>query len=301
LPLQHSVCEAAPDHLPQAGTDSKPELKCTYPGCSSNRTFKRKADLNRHKKKHTLEIRLNCPVISCSKQFYRSDKLKSHLLRGHYKHETCTCPIEGCSISNVSLFILERHIEQVYHERGIGEYRIGRNDLVCDLKKCKRSFEEPNDLRQHLSSHDRNERLAQSNILDNMGFDPVTLNIICPVCREKCQDYQHHLEQNHLVVDLPHWDAIIADYGKAGLKPYSWIKPANWVPFNYRHYADDRVLHCSFCGTEMAKLYGDSTHHLGLLDVTGDIYEHRYAILRLLPNFIYHPVFKNDPLFSRAS
>jgi hypothetical protein len=61
---------------------------CTYPGCRRIEPFKRKADLERHGKKHS-PPELNCEIEGCNRKgprgFYRQDKLRDHQRQKHKK------------------------------------------------------------------------------------------------------------------------------------------------------------------------------------------------------------------------
>ncbi|RYN27488.1 hypothetical protein AA0114_g12549 [Alternaria tenuissima] len=54
-------------------------LQCPH-GCTS--TFRRREDYRRHMKKHTGPF-FPCTYPNCSKMFYRQDKLRDHLAKGH--------------------------------------------------------------------------------------------------------------------------------------------------------------------------------------------------------------------------
>jgi hypothetical protein len=59
---------------------------CTYPGCRWTKPFKRKADLERHEKKHRRPD-LDCSVDGCDRKgahgFHRQDKLRDHQRKKH--------------------------------------------------------------------------------------------------------------------------------------------------------------------------------------------------------------------------
>lgn len=46
--------------------------------------------------KHQPKKELPCPAVNCKKTFYRSDKLKDHLRKGHDKDTYFSCPVQGC-------------------------------------------------------------------------------------------------------------------------------------------------------------------------------------------------------------
>ncbi|KAF2495846.1 hypothetical protein BU16DRAFT_358463 [Lophium mytilinum] len=64
---------------------------CPHPGCSG-RSFGRRADRDRHVRKHSATERtFVCPEPGCVKRFYRKDKLLDHTRQGHRPVASCTC------------------------------------------------------------------------------------------------------------------------------------------------------------------------------------------------------------------
>jgi hypothetical protein len=82
-------------------SDEEEEYRCSYPGCSSTGTFKRKYELQRHEKKHDESQQQRCLGLGCNKHFYRLDKLWDHIRAS--RHAAFECPAPHCSMSFPSL------------------------------------------------------------------------------------------------------------------------------------------------------------------------------------------------------
>lgn len=199
------VCE---DHIIPANKSTENEQricwKCSWRGCHL-KTFKRKYELDRHMKKHT-GVSILCPIVYCSKQFYRPDKLDDHLRQGHTEGEEGQCQVSGCSQPPMPLVLLRVHARYHSRYRMFSELTSSRGflqglnnhgwEVKCDLKKCKRWFYRPSELQKHLETHDLGDRVAQWDIVKRMGFDPNTLQVICPVCAQQFRNptrFESHL------------------------------------------------------------------------------------------------------------
>lgn len=75
---------AIPRNLPNTNaTRTNPDgcrIQCDFSGCTAS--FVRAHDFRRHRAKHSGQNR-PCPVSGCPRNYYRRDKLSSHLLYGH--------------------------------------------------------------------------------------------------------------------------------------------------------------------------------------------------------------------------
>jgi hypothetical protein len=70
-------------------------FRCPYPSCSA-KTFSRESDRKRHMGIHSeMSLRFPCPLTPCKRSFYRKDKLKDHLRKGHRQYQSCTCGQRG--------------------------------------------------------------------------------------------------------------------------------------------------------------------------------------------------------------
>ncbi|OCK78369.1 hypothetical protein K432DRAFT_444679 [Lepidopterella palustris CBS 459.81] len=302
----------------QTDTTTTEGLKCKWPGCRSNKTFKRKYEYNRHMKKHTRTVSLPCPVVYCPRQgsrsFYRWDKLFDHLRTGHTEDETCRCLVDGCTAPQMPLNLLRLHAR--YHDVDINKHpnlatscdflkilRSFSTARKCDLKKCKRwlSADETGSLQEHLLRHPLDDRRSQSEVIEKMGYDPITAEIVCPLCQQHFTDsvqFAPHLETTHLTTDPAHWLSfkhhVPADSPAAAR--YIW---RGWE--NKEGASED--CYCRHCGdyaSSQSNKWID--HHLGLLAMSNEIRVARPRILRLLPAFADHPVFKADmPTVHRAA
>jgi len=165
----------------------------------------------------------------------------------------------------------------------------------CDLKKCKRWFSatETNHLQEHLLSHSLDDRLSQRDIIREMGYDPNTMRIICPICHQNFTNsaqFIPHLETAHLTTNVDHWLSfkrqVPAD--NPATPQYIW---QGWVN---KDGASEECF-CHYCGNYASSQGNDwIDHHLGLLKVSDEIQTTRANLLRLLPDFAEHPIFKID-------
>jgi hypothetical protein len=48
--------------------------------------------------KHGAPNQFHCIAINCKKQFYRADKLKDHIRKGHDEDTFYACPVQGCDL-----------------------------------------------------------------------------------------------------------------------------------------------------------------------------------------------------------
>jgi len=276
--------------------------KCNWPGCPSNTVFKRKYEYERHMKKHTKVISIPCPVEYCPRQgsrsFYRSDKLSDHLRTAHTENEKCRCLVEGCTAVHVPLNLLRVHASRHYVDinmppnlatshaflKALGSFRMDRK---CDLKKCKRLFSgaETNDLQEHLLKHSLDDRLSQTDVIREMGYDPVTTRIICPLCHQdftNSAQFVPHLETAHLTTNVDHWLSF-----KRQIAAENRFSPQHsqhvWTCW------PGAPRKCNYCGNNF-----QVKHHLELLKTSNEIRAARASILRLLPTFVDHPIFEID-------
>jgi len=306
----HSTASLSESVNDQTKTINTEGLKCKWPGCRSNKTFKRKYEYNRHMKKHTQIVSLPCPVVYCPRQgsrsFYRWDKLFDHLRTGHTEDEICRCLVDGCTAPQMPLSLLRLHAR--YHDVDINKHpnlatscdflKVLRSFSMarkCDLKKCKRWFgaDEAGHLQEHLLRHPLEDRCSQSDVIRKMGYDPITTEIICPLCERSFADsvqFVSHLENAHLTTDSAHWLSfkrhVPADSPTA--TRYIW---RGWE--NKDGPSED--CYCRYCGdyaSSQSSKWID--HHLGLLTMSNEITVARARILRLLPTFADHPVFEAD-------
>ena len=301
----------------ELATTDEEGLKCKWPGCRSSRTFKRKYEYNRHMKKHTRTISLPCPVVYCPRQgsraFYRWDKLFDHLRTGHTEDEPCKCLVDGCTTTQMPLNLLRLHAR--HHDIDINKHpnlatsydflKVLRSFSMarkCDLKKCKRwiGADGTGYLQQHLRQHSLEDRRSQSDVIKNMGYDPTTAEIICPLCQKHFADsaqFIPHLETTHLATNSYHWLTfkrhVLAD--SPTTTRYIW---RGWE--NKDGSSED--CYCTFCNNYASSQSSSwIDHHLGLLVMSDDIKAVRARILRLLPEFADHPIFETDmPTVHRA-
>jgi hypothetical protein len=155
LSMQDYLTPTGESFNDQVEATATEELNCKWPGCRTNKTFKRKYEYSQHIKKHTQIINLPCPIVYCPRQgsrsFFRWDKLFDHRRTGHTEDETSKCIVDGCTAPQMPLNLLRLHAR--YHDVDINKQpnlvtscdflKVLRSFSMaqkCDLKKCKRWF-----------------------------------------------------------------------------------------------------------------------------------------------------------------
>ena len=166
-------------------------LKCNWPGCSSESVFRRKYELERHMLKHTGQDLYPCTAICCdrhgTKSFKRADKFREHV-RNHPEGSLFSCPDEHCSLGPFSLASLVVHVWdshgcQVYTNQGM-EYVWATMCLqkACPIQGCRKPFRDISSLQEHLKQHERRDIVAQSHALELAGFNPTSCGFVCLIC-----------------------------------------------------------------------------------------------------------------------
>lgn len=194
----------------------KPAFKCTVEGCKA-KPFTRMSELQRHRGKHSRH-RYSCPAQGCNrsgvKGFYRLDKLRDHMLAGHDDDTPCTCPY--CSLSECdseqrgTSQTLTRDILLVhlYHRGDILGIKYVNNSRCCPIPRCpfriflghfpSMGILKLDALQLHLLEHDQKGRANFKTKVRERGYDVVTGDVICPMCKAKFQHPGHSKFVNHL-------------------------------------------------------------------------------------------------------
>jgi hypothetical protein len=214
--------------------------------------------------------------------------------------------VDGCTTAHVPLNLLRLHAR--YHNIDVNKspnlaashdfLKVLRSFSMarkCDLKKCKRWFSavESDHLQAHLSSHSLDDRLSQRDVIREMGYDPTTLRMICPICDQSftnSDQFVPHLENKHLTTNVDHWLSFKRKVptDNPATPQYVW---QGWVN---KDGASEECF-CDYCGNYASSQGNDwIDHHLELLKVSDEIRAARASILRLLPDFADHPIFEID-------
>ena len=185
----------------QAPYQAPPTWTCSVDGCSS-RTYGRRTELLRHQKMHNASREYPCAAHDCprvgQRGFTRKDKLIDHMLAGHDEEALFACPTPGCAIG-LTRDMLTLHTQQDTPATKLGLYR------VCPMPRCSfriHAWRKPLDeLRIHIiKQHHQEGRKAYAGLLKSRGYEPVAVNIVCPLCTYASQSYtefQVHLLQGH--------------------------------------------------------------------------------------------------------
>lgn len=178
---------------------------CNVQGCNSV-TFGRRTELLRHQKKHLASRDFSCAAQQCRRTgqhgFTRKDKLIDHMLAGHDEEDLFACPSFGCTIS-LPRDLLSLHTKQDTPATRLSLYR------VCPMPRCSyriHAWRKPlDDLRAHIiEQHDQEGRKAYAGLLKERGYDPITVDIVCPLClcaSRSHKDFQKHFLTNHGEID----------------------------------------------------------------------------------------------------
>ncbi|KAF2658860.1 hypothetical protein K491DRAFT_234755 [Lophiostoma macrostomum CBS 122681] len=274
-------------------------IKCKRPRCKYRGTFGRVYDLNRHMKKHTTEQQLRCLFVDCTCCFYRQDKLRKHLMskKAHGNDDLARCAQPYCDATPMTLDLLKIH--SIWHKR-MGHVPDGIlaklwEERSCPLTLCDQSIKmsflySKDNMPDHIRTHFWTERRESQDAMRNSTYNPVTGDIICPICGATCQTtprFAEHLDVEHLE---GHLQAFIARlrirFGYDGWESWDVIDKHRFANYG-----------CSACGVDEAAARDRATReeigrrHRALLQVDEGIRTHRRAILNLLPSFSFHPVF----------
>jgi hypothetical protein len=184
-------------------------FKCAYPGCKYRGSFSRVYDLTRHMKKHNKERELRCPVVNCGRSFHRTDKLRDHLKskKNHSNDELASCVHPDCDARPMTLDLLKVHSinHKTYRRHAAGCVVASLwKERCCPLPSCPHSINHSN-MVEHIRIHLLTERKEAQDAIEVSGYNPLTGDIICPLCRRQCQttsDFEEHLGGEHLANHL---------------------------------------------------------------------------------------------------
>lgn len=275
-------------------------LQCDFPGCHSRATFKRKYELQRHMKKHERKETYPCPAIDCDRKglrsFYRADKLVHHLGTGHGDNDSYLCPLAGCLTHPMSFDEIKLHARNHYGRcNPVVEtlQRIPGSQRQCMLKNCLKRLNILK-MQSHLLDHTMNERLEETAVIQQMGYDAKTVKVICPLCElllHNHGEFAVHLRSVHLTTDSAH----LAKFQEsvANIIHKIW-RDVIWYPWEVRYDCDTvKSMVCPTCGQPAStrRPVDRIDHHLQLLPDQNEVRPYRWDILRLCPNFGTHPVF----------
>lgn len=290
-------------------------LSCDWPGSRCKLTFKRRYELDRHKRtQHERRQSYPCPALGCNRQgskaFYRNDKLKHHVRIVHTDDDSFACPVKGCQFylpPDLLALHLWNHgttnicktafsvISWLWQLEELN--REGRRRRICPLRDCLEVLSEPASLARHLLRHNQQMRLHESSSILNAGFSVVTLGIICPVCKLETAshlDFIHHVEASHLITDIVHfkaWEKYFSELG--GVYPLSDIPAcASW----WIRVTETTRLACPSCNfkRDLARPgLHEISHHFDLLVPPESLRPYRRAILKLWPEFEQHEIFED--------
>lgn len=258
-------------------------IRCPHEDCQYRKaTFKRRSDLNRHSRKHEGTTAFRCSAIGCrirgiKASFIRPDKLREHIRRAHGHEAEFLCPCQGCCEGPFPLVLLGVHMDNCHSLNGkmLSVWSPLVNTHFCPLKPCRKQQKRNNMLICHVrEEHSERDRLAQSSYMSAASLDPISCEVICPVCAERIgtmDDAFEHVLLNHMV-DRNLFQA--------------WLVALN-------DERDRRGLQGITCISSMFCFYrADDRDRLREMKVTTpELVANREAVLRLCPAFRYHPVF----------
>ena len=118
---------------------------CHYPSCSYGKPFGTQYDLSRHiRGAHDNGNTLRCPLESCSRGFFRQDKLEEHVRRAH---SICKCSFDHCEV-----IIIDTQASKDSH---LAAFHHVKPTFECALTGCESAVSRFNTekAKQHLVSH----------------------------------------------------------------------------------------------------------------------------------------------------
>lgn len=258
-------------------------IKCEFPGCKYRGSFNREYDLTRHMNIHN-STREKCPVELCERTFYRYDKLLHHFATAHHDNEEAICPVLPCGM-RVPLMVLAQHVEHAHLSKERGKNivceasRRSGNIRSCPIPSCKKNKKrlEVDTMQEHLRQHLASDRFSNCEAILAAGYDPDTMDIVCPVCNTQLQtpvEFQEHFEWKHIfsqTVRARELRLLVLRMGRY-YSQYLWR----------REFLDDWTA---------KRLEAAPDFHYSILQPYSDYAHYRMAILRLWPEFARHPLF----------
>lgn len=266
-------------------------LSCHFEGCNAG-PYNRPADLRRHRLKHSASYRFKCPAQDCkfkgSRGFLRPDKLREHILAGHTEDDT----FESW-VSVVTRDCLSLQTDSMFH--GLQKYR------TCPMPRCQFKVNAAHAsmdlLQQHLlQKHDAQGRANFAQLLLRRGYDHATSRVVCPVCADMTlfnthADFYWHFLTTHKFNNDTCWECGGLDHS------ICWFAagPGWW---SCRQYPTENVTLNDWrhANLSSSRAYGNlEIERLFELPATSGIerapgLEHMRTLLRLWPDFKFHPL-----------
>ena len=251
------------------GSRYNTSLKCTWPGCTYEGTFRRKYERDRHIAQNGRNC-FKCPGLGCNSQnkkpFRRADKLTLHLRSSHDLTTVYDCVESGCTTrlqGNFMFVHLQRHLLTSPSEVSMTTKAVinGLSPAFprCPVPLCATNVpldQLPAHLLRHHSTQitSMHQELLQTNYLcihqpiceyENPHYGkelcPVTLiYVTCPVCAWLCQNYKCfyvHLVVSHVLKDDEHFQTWSSGVNEVLVhNGYEWIGSppdlhAAWKPW----------------------------------------------------------------------
>ena len=185
------------------------EIRCTYPRCKYEHTFRRQYELDRHvSAKHEIEKRFWCCAAGCIKgnsapAFSRSDKLTDHIRAMHSRPDArFDCPLLGCQNQD-TLYLeeLPAHIERAHNGRGLHARSIvnAAGKRTCPLWDCRKHVAFLQFV-PHLSTHTLEELASVSMELLDQGYILTNTDIALRCLVDTCSyvSSSHHTIIEHI-------------------------------------------------------------------------------------------------------
>ena len=265
-PIQESAPEQAPDPT------NALLLTCATKGCKA-KPFKRRGDLQRHERKHRIDRQsYPCTAVGCNRigvrAFYRSDKLKDHMLAGHDDDTLFECPSATTESRKIviSRDLMAVHLAKRYfhvrHLHSLNEFR------GCPIPKCSFRVNTDNNalaldkLQNHLrAKHDAKGRANCSDLISARGYRATTVDVACPICGDLAE-FQTHYEFYCHFMEVHFHGRTGFSYDRKDRKHWYWHCQSRF-----------KLEECSF--------------------VPEEVRQHRRTILSLWPAFAHYPVWQD--------
>ncbi|PSN66486.1 hypothetical protein BS50DRAFT_415797 [Corynespora cassiicola Philippines] len=242
-------------------------------------------------RKHTSHDKYRCIVKSCEEVYYRLDKVRQHLVTAHSSFDDCGCACDGFSSISIPLIMMHVHASEFRHMFNFRtsysitkplEYR-----RSCLVSSCK-STVHIKYMREHLSTHSSLERYNDAQHIREAGYDPKTLDIICPVCQHRTSmlsSFADHIESSHLVTDWEYFKSLKEAYKYCYLASYTLWRREPLHSFNFKKVQETIRNH--YLQIE----WNSADHHVRYLKDYEELRPHRAMILFHWPEFGDHPIF----------
>ncbi|TKA76462.1 hypothetical protein B0A55_06102 [Friedmanniomyces simplex] len=288
----------------------------------------RMASSTLHQLRGTPSDMAGCEKLQQPRPFIRSDKLTAHLKLCHRVLALFACPYEQCAGGLLGRDLMYVHLVKAHtadHSHSSKTARAMTNAIAtdkpfCPRWECRKSLPlgkfEPHVLApgkedllamgddllalNYIVVINGDSDLAEGSVVephqDPASCDRMTLKVLCPVCKsilDSREAFRNHFAQHH-VVAAEHEEHFIA-WRETASAFDRWSPYEQFVPYKPWSLWSDFHIRCTYCNHAVHPVriniaIGKVQHHMSMLADPEQLRPYRMQILKLLPEFIRHPI-----------